>query len=322
VLSPSAGPAIAAAFGLGGSDPTLTGPVARGEQGQVWRLETEHGVFAVKHPFIAIDDAEADADAAYQELVRDRGVPLPRVVRALDGRAVVRLDGGPVRVYEWVDVLTRDRALDAAEVGGLVACIHSAVDPTGGPVPGWYVDPVGADRWRELVGELRAAGASFADELDALRPGIEAVEKILEPRPPTQRCHLDLWADNVRRTPAGGLTVLDWENSGPGEPSLELGVVLFEFGLGDPARIRDLYAAYVDEGGPGRVTGPADLTMLVAQLGHIAEIGCRRWLAATDPDERRHLEGWVREYVDEPVTLETVTTILDAVGGFSSRRRP
>jgi ABC-type polysaccharide/polyol phosphate export permease len=26
--------------------------------------------------------------------------------------------------------------------------------------------------------------------------------------------------------------------------------------------------------------------------------------------------------VDEPVTLETVTTILDAVGGLSSRRRP
>ena len=95
--------------------------------------------------------------------------------------------------------------------------------------------------------------------------------------------------------------------------------MLFDFGLGDPRRMRDLYAAYVDAGGPGRITRPRDCTVLVAQLGHIAVLGCERWLASTTEDERAHTEAWVREYVDEPVTLAVVDAILDAV---SSRRRP
>ena len=46
MVSEASGPAIAAAFGLGGQA-VLTGPVARGEQGQVWRLVTDRGLFAV-----------------------------------------------------------------------------------------------------------------------------------------------------------------------------------------------------------------------------------------------------------------------------------
>ena len=46
VLSDSAGP-IAAAYDLG-SVLDFTGPVARGEQGEVWRLRTDRGVWAVK----------------------------------------------------------------------------------------------------------------------------------------------------------------------------------------------------------------------------------------------------------------------------------
>jgi len=310
VLSPTAGPAVAAAFGLG-ETATMTGPVARGEQGQVWRLETEQGVFAVKDPFIEILAADAEADAAYQDLVHRHGVRMPRVVHTLDGAVALRLDGAPVRVYEWIDVLPRDRGLDAAEVGRLIAQVHSAVQPVDEPMPGWYVEPVGADRWHALADELRAAHAPFADDLAAVLPAVLEVEGLLQPRRATQRCHLDLFSDNVRRTPAGHLAVLDWENSGPGEPSLELGAALVEFGLEDPARIGALHAAYVDAGGPGRVTGPADLSMVVAQLGHIGELGCRRWLA--DASEREHLEGWVREFVDEPVTPATVERILAAV---------
>jgi hypothetical protein len=61
------------------------------------------------------------------------------------------------------------------------------------------------------------------------------------------------------------------------------------------------------------VTTAGDLTMLVAQLGHITEIACRRWLDAPDEAERRHVEAWAREGIDEPVTLATVERIVDAV---------
>ena len=94
--------------------------------------------------------------------------------------------------------------------------------------------------------------------------------------------------------------------------------MLFDFGLGEPDRMATLYAAYVDAGGPGRLTAPSDLTVVVAQLGHIAEIGCRQWLASTTEEERRHNEGWVREFLDEPLTLREVERIVAAV---SSPRR-
>jgi len=112
--------------------------------------------------------------------------------------------------------------------------------------------------------------------------------------------------------------VLDWENSGPGLPAQELGLVLFDVGLGEPDRMTRLYAAYVDAGGPGRLCAASDLSVVVAQLGHIGEIGCRSWLASTTEEERRHNERWVREFVDEPLTLREVEQIVAAV---SSPRR-
>jgi Ser/Thr protein kinase RdoA (MazF antagonist) len=313
VLLSSAGPAVATAYGLG-ADAVLTGPVARGEMGQVWRLESERGVFAVKDPFFPVAAADAEADAAYQELARAAGLPMPEVVRTPDGRVLVDLDGAPVRVYSWVDVLPRDRRLDPVEVGRLVARLHRVVVPADEPMAAWYAEPLGAEVWRDLVSRLHTAGAPFADGLDALVPDLLALEAMLEPVRATQQCHRDLWADNILRTRDGGLVVLDWESSGPGAPAQELGMVLFDLGLGEPDRIAALHTAYVDSGGPGRVTRPADLTVLVAYLGHITQEGCRRWLASTTDEERRHNEAWVREGLDDPVTLATVELILDAVG--------
>jgi hypothetical protein len=90
-------------------------------------------------------------------------------------------------------------------------------------------------------------------------------------------------------------------------------VALFEFGCGEPARMRALYAAYVAAGGPGRLAGPEDLTMLVAQTGHIAQEGCRRWLAAGTESARADNADWVAELLDEPVTTRVVEGILRAV---------
>ena len=88
--------------------------------------------------------------------------------------------------------------------------------------------------------------------------------------------------------------------------------MLFEFGLGDPDRMRDLFASYVEAGGPARLRAPGDLTMLIAQSGHIARTGCERWLAATTDEERADNAAWVGEFLDEPVTVATVEAILAA----------
>jgi Ser/Thr protein kinase RdoA (MazF antagonist) len=303
---------IAERFGLG-EDAALQGPVAFGRLGEVWELVTGRGRFAVKHPHFAVSSEDADLDAAYQDVVHSAGVPLPAVVRAVDGSVVVHIDNAQVRVYEWVDVLPADRWLDPGELGRLLASIHAAEVSTDRPVDSWYVDPVGADRWHDLLMRLRRAEAPFADRLAAVLPDVLEAEGILTPPRRVQMCHRDLWADNVRRTPGGGLVVLDWENSGPGDVNGELGCALFEYGLGEPDRMRTLYAAYVDAGGPGRLAGRGDLTMLVAQLGNIARIGCERWLTSAADRERADNADWVSEFLDEPVTLDSIDRILVAV---------
>ena len=256
MLSPAHGPAIAAAFDLGDAA-TLTGPVARGEQGQVWRLDTERGAFAVKDPFIEMSAADALADADYQDAVRAAGVPMPRPVRTPDGRVLVEVAGAPARVYRWVDVLPKQRRLDPA--GGRRGCSRPSTASwsprtrprTRGTASRWA--PPAGTTWS---GASPRRGRRSPTTSSRWCPASWRPRPCIEPFRATQWCHLDLWEDNLRPTPDGGLVVLDWENSGPGDPSQELGAALFVFGDEDPDRIAAFHAAYVAAGGPGRVTGP------------------------------------------------------------------
>ena len=313
MLHPGLAGRVADAFGLG-DGATLVGPVATGRLGRIWRLSTERGHFAVKDSHLPVAADDVALDAAYQDVVRAHGVPMPAVVRTPGGDVLVDVEG-PVRAYAWVDLLPRTRRLDPAVVGRQLAAIHRVRVPTTAPVDGWYVEPVGAGAWQDLVARLDAARAPFADRLRALVPDVLEVERRLVAPTDVQVCHRDLWADNVLRTADGELVVLDWENSGPGSPTQELGVAMFEFGCGEPDRMRTLGAAYVAAGGPGRLTCPEDLTMLVAQTGHIAEIGCERWLAATTDGDRADNADWVAEFLDEPVTAAVIEAILGAAAG-------
>jgi len=311
VLDPDQAAELAGRFALG-DHAVLKGPVAAGRLGDVWRLSTDRGDFAVKDARFPVDPAEVAADAAYQDRVRGHGVPMPAVLRTPAGDALVHLGSGPVRVYSWVDVMAPERGLDPGTVGALVARIHRVRVAASGPVDRWYVDALGEPVWRDLVARLHSARAPFAGRLESLLPEVLAAEALLVETDPVQVCHRDLWADNVLRTPDEGLVVLDWENSGPGDPAGELGVVLFEFGQGDDGRMRELFASYVDAGGPARLRTPGDLTMLIAQTGHIARTGCERWLSAATDEERADNAAWVGEFLDEPLTVATVEAILDA----------
>ncbi len=312
MLQPGDAAAIAEAFGLGEAA-VLTGPVAAGKVGQVWRLTTSSGTWAVKEPFSEASARAAMTDAGYQDRVRAAGVPMPAVVRTPSGGVLAGVRSGQVRVYEFVAVLPGSRRLDPAAVGALTARIHRVVVPIDEQVDPWHTEPVGAAAWQGLVEELGRARAPFADRLHTLVPEILAVEELLTPPGQAQLGHCDLWSDNVRSTPGGRLMVLDWESAGAVDPSHELGMVVYEYGCGEPARIRAVYAAYVAAGGPGRLEAPGDLTMLIATLGHLAQEGCRRWLAAASEEDRADNAAWVSEFLDDPVTVRTVEELLAAV---------
>jgi thiamine kinase-like enzyme len=108
--------------------------------------------------------------------------------------------------------------------------------------------------------------------------------------------------------------VIDWENSGPADPSQELGCVLFEFGRSDPGRARDLITAYRDAGGPATVSCRGHFSMLIAQLGHITELAATDWLAPNprSPD-RADSAAWIGEVLDEPHTREVLDSLLRAL---------
>jgi Ser/Thr protein kinase RdoA (MazF antagonist) len=304
---------IAAAFDLGAVR-SLDGPVARGEQGQVWRLETARGAFAVKEAFEPPEEADVARAAAFAEAAAAAGVPTPTAGRTGDGAFLQPAGGATVRVFEWADLGPLDRRLDAAAVGRLLAALHGVRHDAGAPLDPWYAEPVGPTRWRELAAALTARDGPYAAVLERLCDELIALDELVEQPRTLATCHRDLWAENVRRVDGGGLCVIDWDDCGLADPSYELGAVLWEFAGGDAERARRLHAAYVDAGGSGRVERPADFSMLIAQIGHIGEDALATWLdAATTPAERERQVARIAEFVDASLTRGHLDALLAAV---------
>ena len=309
-------PALLAAFGLGHKGILSEGPVASGKLGSIWQLTTDLGSWAVKEGDreMRVGELEEIEDGArFQEAAVEAGVPVPSVVRTVGGDLFATVGETTVRVNGWVDLEPPDIRLDPAAVGQLVARFQRVPFAGSIPLDPWYASPVGERRWRSQLAALRAAGAPFADDLEALLPEILGVESMIDDAPGTLRtCHRDLWADNVRRTADGGLCVFDFDNAGLADPSRELAAILVEYAGWNLARAAAIRDAYAEAGGPGRVASPRDFSMVIAQLNHIGAEACRRWLAATDDEQRADNEGWVREYLDRPLSRGLVEALLDA----------
>jgi len=310
---------VAEAFGLGRAS-SLSDPVARGELGEIRRLETDRGTWAVKQELAPWDDVEDDPEhgGPFHLACWRAGVPSPEPVVSPGGRFSVEVSREPVRVYSWVDLEDPDTGLDPAAVGELLAGLHAVHQQSDGPVHGWFEAPIGRREWKGVLKASRAAGAPYADRLAALLPGLLEVESILTPMARVQTCHLDLWSDNLRRTTDGELCVIDFDNCGPADPERELGMVLFEFGRGDPARWHALDSAYRDAGGPGRVTGRESLALTVAQLHHIGHRHLTMWVAARDDEARARSLAGVEEFLGEPLLLPDIDRLVDAVAGFGT----
>jgi aminoglycoside phosphotransferase (APT) family kinase protein len=307
-------------FGLGRAVRLSDGPVARGKQGLIWRLDSTDGSWAVKTRLDDSDADEVDADevdaaTAFQEAAYAAGVPTPQVRRTTEGDVSAAIAGTPVRVHEWVDLMAPDTSLDPARVGAVVAGIHRVGDTDSRPLDPWYHEPVGADRWDQLIRQLAAQGAPFAGELADLRDELVALEEWIEPPQLIQTCHRDLWADNLRPTADGGICVIDWEDSGPADPNQELGCVLFEFTRKDPGRARALTEAYEQAGGPAAVDRRGHFSMLIAQLGHINEAAASDWLTPNPRSPHRaDAAAWIGETLSEPHTRALLSVILAATG--------
>lgn len=324
MLPPDTVAAVLDAFALG-SGTVSPEPAAYGRVGEIWRLEATSGTWALKTEANPVSEAGSAPSVRFHEAAVAAGLPAPAVRRTRNGRIVAQVAGRGWRVLEWVDMSPADPALDPVAVGRLLAELHGMPGARcrgfDGEIDPWFTAPVGAGTWDALIAELGRRDAPFAAAFAAHRDELVALEELLAPPRDRLWCHRDLFADNVRTVPSGGLVVFDFDNSGPCDPAWELGHVVAEFATTAAAgharverdRARALVAAYADAGGPARLTGRDDFTMVIAVLGHIAEIAARRWLAADDPAQRDDLAAWAAELTDRPFTRQVVTELLDTV---------
>ena len=130
-----------------GGPESLSDPVARGELGEIRRLETDYGTWAVKQ---ALEPFDAEDMAAARDQRRRSTAPAGRPAsrrRSRDPRPDGRVHRRGLRRararYSWVDLDEPDTGLDPAAVGALVARLHAVAAPARGRVHEWFEAPIG-----------------------------------------------------------------------------------------------------------------------------------------------------------------------------------
>ena len=184
-----------------GADAVLSGPTARGEQGQMWKLQTSLGTWAVKEPFKRRDEADIVEATAFQEAADAAGVPLPAIVRTVDGRVLADIADTQVRVYEWIDFDERDcrprprrRRVSSSPRSTMSRSAAANRSIRGSPIRS---APIGGT---SCVEHSPQPGLRSPSSMAEFRHEWVALEELLEPPADLRTCHRDLWADNVRRT--------------------------------------------------------------------------------------------------------------------------
>jgi Ser/Thr protein kinase RdoA (MazF antagonist) len=312
------------AYGLDADAPASLTAAARGALGQIWRLEVGPDVYALKESF-AFEDGELTPEVVALEVSIARraaaaGVRTPALHPDRAGRHLLPHPAGAgwLRLYDWVDLRPVDPAAQGTPplLGELFARLHRCAppadrEPAGGAPDPWFERPPPDTAWPPIVAAARAAGAGWAARLAERVAGMPALHAFVGPAPvPADPaalllCHRDLHPENVFAGADGALVVVDWDNLGPAEPQRELAARLldwfFDDGVADLDAMRRTYAAYLAAGGPARITGPADFTMLVATRLNFLLVQVE---AALDPGTEPRHRDWAEREIDEALRIQ------------------
>ncbi|GGJ94485.1 hypothetical protein GCM10010123_25450 [Pilimelia anulata] len=298
-----------AAYGWPADTAITPGP--RGALGRIHRVAAGGTRYALKEILAEPPTpARLAAELALARRAAAAGVRLPASHPDRSGRYLLTAPGGGwLRLYDWVDLRPLDPADPATPplVGELLARLHrcappAAAEPGGSAPAAWYHRPPDPADWAAVAGSRAEWGARLA----AVLPAVAEVAALATPVPAAGLllCHRDLHPENVLLDPSGTPVVVDWDNLGPAAPARELAGVLFDWfcpaGGPDLAAMRSAYAAYAAAGGPGRIRGAADFSMLVATRLNFLLVQARAWLDPAGPAGQR---AWAEREIDEGLAL-------------------
>lgn len=310
-----------AVFGLG----TLgeARDVARGAMGQVMRVDTDRGSWAVKRLFPWANIANAETDMTIQEAAAIEGVPLPRPIRSVNGNAVEAVNGENYRVYEWIEIASLPSSPAGLELAGAIgqtlATLHAMRLPATQRVTPWLTTRPPQERWRALAEQSTAGPAPWASALAGALPILQALEPVADRSPVGEPilCHNDLGPGNVAYGSAGELVVLDWEHAGPQAPSQELGYVLVAWctaaGSADTAAAQALAVGYRQI---APFPEPPDIAMFAGVACSTLNFTAGQIhsaLTSTDEGQRDFATANLSNLLERPLTTEMLQALADAV---------
>jgi Ser/Thr protein kinase RdoA (MazF antagonist) len=292
--------------------------------GEIWRLETSTGKWAIKALFPWADRAPIPFDVQVQQAARDAGIPLPLPIVTADG-AVLELGGRAFRAYEWVELAPTVEPpiaqTTAHEAGRLLGQIHTLGWPLAdSAIDDWYVTTRDEDEWQGLAARASRAGAHWAAALTAHLAAIRSL------RATTTRdhaepilCHRDFNRDNVLPEARGQrLYVLDWENVGPLAADQELATALHDWtchrGALDRAAAHAFLAGYRDAGARARLDPEISFSTLVTINLNFLWVMAEQSLDA--PEHREFADLQVHALLDGG--LDHLATALDALREFAT----
>ncbi len=293
--------------------------VARGEQGRIWRLDTDTGRLRGQA-------AGRSSDAPPMRLLMSpirkpcsrRGrVCMPRPIRAADGQVLVEVAEHQVRVYEWVDVLSMDPNLDPGVIGETLAAIHQVHYAPARPLIGWYTEPVGASRWTELLRGFEGGRCSFC------RGSRRGDQRAAAPGSLDRAAHE---SPKLSSRPVGRQHPADTDRRGLRDRLGELRIGGSSAGTTDG---HDRLCVSVIIAGASSCTRhtwrPADLrgsaaigsfTMVIAQFGHFWEAAITAYLATDALEDRAHNLDRIAELLNPPLRVVQLEEMLDAVASI------
>ncbi|WP_027343267.1 phosphotransferase [Hamadaea tsunoensis] len=296
---------LRAMFGWSGE--VAATPGARGATARIWRLDVAGERFALKEILgEPPTDAAVLSEVEYVGRAAALGVRVALPLPDRTGRYLVTdPDGRVLRLYTWIDLRPVVPSQCAAALGALLARLHRAAPATPDRPSSWYET---APEVSALMAAAPAARPEFAPD-----PGeVAELLAIVAPSAPDRLrvCHRDLHPENVQADPAGDLVVLDWDDLGPADPARELARVLFDWFCDGPsvdaAAIRALLRAYAAAGGPARITGRADFSLLIAtRLNFLRS----QYALLGEPDRR----DWAYREIEEGVRLLPTRRLIDEV---------